>query len=520
MCSSLSSSVTVQTSSEAAIEIADDDVMVLSPAPKDSKSDDLERDSALLEECSDCTGVPGNSEPADVLLSSSVTVQTSSEAAIEIADDDVMVLSPAPKDSKSDDLERDSALPEECSEVKKNSEVDLDRNVDDETSKITACDSECEVTEQEPGRPESQSVWNPGTVGDFVDSVVDSTFPNKDAKQLADSAAVVADLANHSGVCSNDESFIESESILNPVTGTSQTDSAADPTFMSKDQLADTDTVVADLLNHESVPANDESAECLAVHQTDDFLQLEGTCDDFTVNDGEVVNPKLNDARTSEQELLTSDQPNTAELYTECLGFDEDILSGFELPQSPSNRIENREGCTFDLDEEVLLLSKQLSADEPPPQEHSSNVQHAVLSRSDASSTENLTDVGLDDSLIVSMDNPCLAEYQDMSDDAFCSDAVESEQLRALDDSWNQEEADAVNNSVQQHCDETLLPSHASCSSEIPSESRDSETSEQTDTTNEQCGGAAEPDSVNLLRFKSLSGFRFPVPSWFNAKPN
>ena len=186
--------------------------------------------------------------------------------------------------------------------------------------------------------------------------------------QLIDSATDVADSVNHRGLPPNDQGSTESELVQNPVPGAGQTeslDSAEDTTFASNDTspLTDSAAVVSSLIHHGSVSRTDESATRLAVHQTDDLLELERV-HDCPVDEGEVTNPQSDSVCTAEQELLSFDQADSLELPNDCLDFVDNMLSTFELPGSPSDRLESSERCMLDLEDDLLSLSEQLTTDE------------------------------------------------------------------------------------------------------------------------------------------------------------
>jgi len=553
-----SSSASVTTSLDTAIEIIDDDddsgdVVVLRSTHEVSEYDDVEPDSAS-EECDDENDVHGSSE-----VSSESAVEK--QAVVEKSEPSCSSQKPAVGERMAEDcreereeMEVDVAHGVEdrtsginasdvtnssCSDgdqnvtepVHQNCETDADRNVEDDTSEMVVCDSPHEMSEQELGGNESQSVKNSVRVDtsgtslhELVDSVVDSEFGVSDATNpTGDSAALVADSVDHTHLLPDDESFSESQSAQNPVTQMSQTeslDSAEHPTLSSNDTNwpIDSATVVADVVNEAPVSTNDESAAGLTVHVTDD-ASLPEEDDDCTINEAIVTNPQLNDVCTAEHELSSSDQPKNVELHNEHLEFNDDTLSSFELRKSPSSEFVSGEGSVLDLREELSLLEKELTADELQPSEGDSNVVQTV-SCSAVSAVESITD---DESRIVSAENPCLASCQNMSDDSFCNDVVETGQLRLSesDGSWPQE-ADAVGDPVEEDSVENSVPSYAECSSEMPVESRDLEVSDRTDSTTEQCNVVYSTDKpvVNPLRFKSLAGFRFSAPSSFTAKPS
>jgi len=540
---------------------AEEVTVVLSPDSKDKDSDDVEPESVLSQECIDCTDISGDSQPSSESATAEGEKETTelhcnsqerpaSEKVTEhceedVEPDDVHELEDNTLVVKAGVATCDTIIslcsPEDEHVTKlvheENSEADLDSRVEDETSKTIAYDSHCEVREKELDGTESPSVQNPvyrctsGTSHtELVDSAVDSTFPSKDDNPVPD----VADFANHTGIpslASNDENSAESDPVHDPFMGTGQTvDSTEDPTFSSKDTsqlIDDIHTPVADLVNNVSVSTNDSTAAGLAVQQTvfsQVTEQLEGV-HDCTANESQITNPQVSDVCIAEQELFTSNQPNSAELFSECLGFDDDTISSSEFSKIPSDRLESSERCVLDLDEDVLLLSEELTEDEPEPQEHCSEVEHDV-SCSVSSLLENVTDDAVDDSNVVSTESPCLTPCWDTSDDVFCRDIVKSEQLYdscVSSDSVHPNAACAISNSAQEHCTENSVPSYADCSTVAHSESKASETSGQIDLANEQCNdsdSAESPVSVNRLRFQSLAGFRCPAPRLFNAKPS
>jgi len=550
-----SSSASVTTSLETAIEILDDDdsgdVGILRSLLKGGEYDDVEPDSAS-EECDDETDVRGSSEVSsesaaekqDVVEKSELSRGSQEPAFGErMAEDcrdesEEMEVDVAHSvEDRSSRINASDMMNSSCSEGdqhatkpvhQENSETDVDRNAKDDH--IVVCDSPHETSEQELSGNESQSVKNSVHVdtsatplGELVDSLVDSAFCDSDAiNPTAGDSAALADSVDHTHLSSDDESCSESQPVQNAVTQTSQTellDSAELATLSSNDmnQPVDSATIVADVVNQIPVSTNDESSASLKVHQTCDALLLEE--DDCTTNEAVVTNPQLKDVCTAKHKLFTSDQPKNVERRNEHVGFNDDTLSSLELPKSPSSEFVSGEGSVLDLGEELSLLEKELTADELQPSEDRSNVEQTV-SCSVASAVESITD---DESRIVSAENPCLASCQNMSDDSFCNDVVETGRLHLSesDASWPQE-ADAVGDPVDEDCVENSVPSDNECSSEMPVESRDVEISDRTDPTTEQCDVVyvADKSVVNPLRFKSLAGFRFSAPSLFTAKPS
>jgi len=414
--------------------------------------------------------------------------------------------------------------------------VDADPLADSTATVASFENPQCEASEKDLNGAESNTLstcMSGRSCTESVNSDVDSA--SNDANLVADSAATVADVAYDVSVpCLDDvSSSTESASVQNPLQGTTRTDSinsAEDPIFSSKDATQQTVTATAgtDLANQNSVAAVDESTANSAVRWTDDMSSQEIVCG-YTVTEGDVTNPQLTNASTAEQELFTSDQQNSIEVFNEWLGFDDDMFSSSELPKSSSEQLESRGRCMLDLEEELLLLAEQQTPDELQPPDRCSNTEHAVSVCSVALSEESVNDDVVnddvaDDSLIVSIEDPCLAPcQQDTSDDAICSDITESEQLHPSVDSWPQE-SDAADKSLQGNCvEEILVPSYTSCSSEILSESRDLEVTERVESASEHCtvsNSNDKPVTVNQLRFKALSGFRFPASCSFATKPS
>ena len=430
-----------------------------------------------------------------------------------------------------------------------------------EAESLVECDLESGQTEQpiseavsqeEIDKTQSQLVENtvnlnsPGTShAEPVNSTFDSSFPSMDTSPLAGSTAVDTEMVNDTDVPSNDEisTELESEQSLVPETSHKESDVECS-TSSGKDtsQLVDvsisadhadkspesesaenpfprTRHVESDNCGHDLSFPNDnmnQPLECASVasdsvsdvagvpvssevHQSD---ELQGREHDRSVSEVDTRGPQPNSASTAEQELFTLDAPNSVDLF-DCLA-DDDLLPGFELCKSLADPLESSEPCSLNLEDDLLLMAGQLAADEP----QSGKVEHAVAARS----------VVCDISDIVSIENPCLGPCQESPDDAFNSSAGGNEQLQISGKSLSQE-ADVIDNSLQEHFTQTSVLSSGNYGSEIPSESRDLKASAEGDSMNEQCI-VSDSSSQPVSRFRSLAGFRFPAPHLFTAKPS
>ena len=341
-----------------------------------------------------------------------------------------------------------------------------------------------------------------------VNSAEDQTTTSKgNTSRLTDASTTVADLENLASIAADDEDATEVPKMDDlsaekggsgcMVTGAEVTDTSAAGQDMN--QLADAAKTVADLEDRTNVAAGSE------VHQTDDLSAQEGRrgC---TVTEAEITDQQLTDTSAAGQGLFGSDQRKSIEIFNEWLDFDDDTS---ELPEFPDDQLERSGRDVLGLDEELLLLSEQLTADELQSPDRCSNIKHAPSMNSIFSSEESMNIVGACDPHAVSMDDS-LARCLDMSDDTFGSDVTKSEQLHTSEPTAVSEGHDV---------EKTSVVSYPSCSSEIPSESRDSEGTECIDSANEQ-RNTDGPVSGNLLRFKSLAGFRFPAPHSFPTKPS
>jgi len=562
----------------------DDDVVVLdSPCDHDTSAD-VEPDSPFSEERSDCSIVCTNTESssASAMAEPGVTEQNWSEFCLSSTEDrqtdtvaehcgeanvePYVVHGIENGTAKASDATCDTVDSVCCDDDRSATEVDCGQNntadvsshVEDESLKLVECDLLSGKTDEEIDKAESQSVENTMSTNtletshvESVESHFGSSFPSRDTNLQADSTAVVTEMVNNIGVPSNEETSTRLQSVENLVPGTShkasldlvecstssskntnhlvhvsgsvnhagksytESDSAATPCLgTSPDESVDSAKHLAFLndstnrlpecatVNH-SVNDAANTPVSLEIYQSDDVQEGEH---DTSVNEGGVRSPQLNSATTAEEELLGFDPPNNADLF-DC-SVDDDALPSFEC-KSPSDPLESSERYAMDLQRELLVLSEQLTAGETP---HCSNVERASCSV--VSEAESV----VDDSCIVSKENPCLGPFRESSDDNLCGTAVENEQLHTSSSSWSLE-ADVIDKSLQEDLTETSLPSYADCNCEIPSESRHSEVNAQTDSANEQ-SNSSDTAVQPVSRFKSLAGFRFPVPHTFTAKPS
>ena len=388
-------------------------------------------------------------------------------------------------------------------------------HVEDESSKTEFCDSHSGKTEEVLGGIGSQAVCSSSnSLTGLVDSTADSACQSSDAYAPVDCAAGVADNeVNHTSLPANDESITETE------TSRAESVDSADSLASRKDTDQFTDSTAASAT---TAPSNDEDATVLAVRRTPDAMSQEVVHDDMTVSEVNVARPQLNNAcivEPPEEELFNFSEPDGID---NCLGFDDDTFSSFEFPESPTSTglfpCESRECPMLDAEEQLLLLSDQLTADLPQSGRHCGSAEDVAPACCVVSSADIINSDTVDDPAIVSKENPCLALFcQHMSEGAVCSSVGEKEQFDMSVDSLPCE-ADSV-----QERDIQMAPYCADSGTEVSPRSGDSSLGERTDSPSEQSAvsnSADKPCTVNQSRFKTLAGFRFTSPCSFDTKPS
>ena len=395
-------------------------------------------------------------------------------------------------------------------------------------------DNEC-VTESESVPVQSPHLETTSETAS-MDTAEDSSLPSDTANPLPECSSSVASVENS---LANDDSAAGLE--IHPMDD-GWHEIVCDSTA---NELPECGSSIASV---ENAVANDDSATGLEIHSMDDELP-QAACHS-TAN--ELTDPPIN---TTEQEPFASDQQNDdVDLFGDCVDFIDDMLPSLELPESPTDRLDSGEQCVFDVEEELLQLSDELSA-EGQSDRSVLSVEQDLLSLSGRLTVDNDESqpghcVELELALSTSSSSSVVSSPQDELPDVrstIMADSVDESYQVAPDDSFRHDvvdnasvtscrwQADTVINCPHEDATEASLPSRSACSSEMSSEGRESVANEITDPAIELCcepqsakltesdllsGDTNNAASENRFRFKSLAGFRFPAPSLFSAKPS